>query len=303
MPGFTPRRAFLQEVLFWIVDRPQVSLANNGLTEITEAGQTIAFTAQASTNTPARIIRYRWDFGDGTPIIETAEASVSHTYAAAGTYQVRVQVTSSYGHSALSPTAAMLTGAQAPSLELAPTSLNFAETGHSITGRFAAYWQQHGGLPVFGFPLAAATQHGDAPLTQLFERTRFEAHPTNAAPYDVLLGRMGAEALAAQGKDWRDFATVAATDVAPDCLYFAETQHSLCGAFLRYWQQHGLEFDGQAGKSYTESLALFGLPLSEPDQQLLPDGSVITVQWFERPLRGAPAQPRAVPRAVGVARQ
>lgn len=282
VPGFTPRRAFLQEVLFWTVDRPQVSLANNGLTELAEAGQTVDFVAQASTNTPARIIRYRWDFGDGTPISETAEASVSHTYAAAGTYQVRVQVTSIYGHSALSATAAVVTGAQAAPLDLTQTSLSFAETGYSISGRFAEYWQQHGGLPVFGFPLETATQSGDAPLTQMFERTRFEAHPANPAPYDVLLGRMGAETLAAQGRDWRNFATVTAADVAPDCLYFAETQHSLCGAFLRYWQQHGLEFDGQAGTSYAESLALFGLPLSEPYQQVLPDGSTITVQWFER---------------------
>jgi hypothetical protein len=28
-------------------------------------------------------------------------------------------------------------------------------------------------------------------LTQWFERARFEYHPENAAPYDVLLGRLG----------------------------------------------------------------------------------------------------------------
>jgi hypothetical protein len=34
---------------------------------------------------------------------------------------------------------------------------------------------------------------GDNVLTQWFERARFEEHPQNAPPYNVLLGRLGAE--------------------------------------------------------------------------------------------------------------
>lgn len=280
VPDALPRRALLQELLFWHVDRPAVRLENDGLTLVNEPGA-VTFTAQASTNTPASIIRYRWSFGDGSPIQESSEPTISHVYSTPGTYQVQVQVTTSYGHSAISPTPALVTGAQA--VQPQQERVTFAETGYGIGGRFLAYWQQHGGLPVFGYPVSDPTQPAaDAPLTQMFERTRFEYHPQNAAPYDVLLGRMGAEALAAQGVDWRSFPTVAADAVAPECLYFAETQHSLCGAFLGYWQQHGLEFDGQAGSSYAESLALFGLPLSEPYASTLPDGSQITVQWFER---------------------
>ncbi len=280
LPDALPRRALLQELLFWLVDRPAVRLENDGLTLVSEPGE-VTFTAQASTNTPASIIRYRWNFGDGSPIVETSEPTISHTYSAAGTYQVQVQATTSYGHSAISPMPAIVTGAQAvvPQQE----RVTFAETGYGIGGRFLAYWQEHGGLPVFGYPVSNPIQPAAAaPLTQMFERTRFEYHPQNAAPYDVLLGRMGAEALAAQGIDWRSFPAVAAAAVAPECLYFAETQHSLCGAFLGYWQQHGLEFDGQAGSSYAESLALFGMPLSEPYTSTLPDGTQITVQWFER---------------------
>ncbi len=29
----------------------------------------------------------------------------------------------------------------------------FAQTGHCIGGRFVEFWQQNGGLPVFGYPL------------------------------------------------------------------------------------------------------------------------------------------------------
>ncbi|HJZ45689.1 MAG TPA: hypothetical protein VKE41_00945, partial [Roseiflexaceae bacterium] len=38
---------------------------------------------------------------------------------------------------------------------------------------------------------------GQMYLTQWFERARFEYHPENKAPYEVLLGRLGADALAA----------------------------------------------------------------------------------------------------------
>jgi hypothetical protein len=131
---------------------------------------------------------------------------------------------------------------------------------------------------VFGYPLTA--QSATEPISQTFERTRFEYHPQNEPPYDVLLGRMGVEALEAEGRDWWTFQTV---ERAPEgCLYFAETQHSLCGPFKTYWETHGLEFDGQPGSSYAESLALFGLPISEPQEEMLSDGVTRTVQWFER---------------------
>ncbi len=157
-------------------------------------------------------------------------------------------------------------------------AVTFPETGQALQGRFLDYWRSNGGLAVFGYPIGA--QSG-APLSQAFERTRFEYHPQNAAPYDVLLGRLGAEALEAQGRNWRDFATVTER-AAAGCSYFAETGHSLCGAFKSYWERHGLEFDGQRGSSYAESLALFGMPLGEPQMETNADGATVMVQWFER---------------------
>src|SRR4029453_1322815 len=44
---------------------------------------------------------------------------------------------------------------------------------------------------------------------------------------------------------------------------------------------HGLEFDGQAGKTERESLALFGLPITEPFQETI-NGEMLEAQWFER---------------------
>jgi hypothetical protein len=40
-------------------------------------------------------------------------------------------------------------------------------------------------------------------VVEWLERNRFEAHPKNSAPYDALLGRLGADHLALLGRDWR----------------------------------------------------------------------------------------------------
>lgn len=274
--GVTTRAELTQALLYWHVDRPSVSLS--GPSSVASSTEVVTYQASATTNTPAFFVRYRWDFGDGTPIVTSFDPVVVHQFARAGSYNVRVEATDSYGHRALS--SGLGGGAATP--EPGPSnptagSLTFPETGQTLGGRFLEYWQQNGGLPVFGFPLAA--QSG-TPLAQVFERARFELHPANAAPYDVLLSRLGVEALAARGQDWHAYPTVAAAPAG--CLYFAETQHSVCGSFMQYWRQHGLEFDGRAGSTYAESLALFGLPLSEPVQEQAEDGTAITVQWFER---------------------
>jgi len=159
----------------------------------------------------------------------------------------------------------------------------FSQTGHCIRGRFAQYWQQNGGLPVFGYPLTdEMTEHGRT--VQYFERQRFELHGENAAPYDVLLGLLGEEVLQQHGIDWRT--QPLSPGPAANCLWFQQTQHNVCdqassSGFKRYWMTHGLEFDGRPGTSYQESLALFGLPITEPFQVMI-EGETFQVQWFER---------------------
>jgi glucose/arabinose dehydrogenase len=164
----------------------------------------------------------------------------------------------------------------------AQSSITFPETGYSVEGRFLRFWQGNGALPVFGLPIS---EQRDEPgsegryRSQWFERERFEYHPEYSAPYDVLLGRLGDEALRLQGRDWRAFPQGAPQN---GCRFFSETQHSLCEPFLGYWQRNGLEFDGRGGKSEAESLALFGLPLSEPMMETNSSGFTVLTQWFER---------------------
>jgi hypothetical protein len=175
--------------------------------------------------------------------------------------------------------------AQAGQAPAAPPPSNcrmFPETGKQACGRNLEYWEQNGGLPVFGFPITDQTAQkveGKELQVQLFERNRLELHPENAAPYDVLLGRLGFDSLQAQGRDWAAFPKGAAG--AP--YYFADTGHAIAPQFVAYWSSHGLEFDGQPGKSFQESLALFGMPLSEPQMETNPtDGKSYLTQHFER---------------------
>lgn len=323
--GFTTQKELLQALLYWHVDRPTVQLDSPVTVQEQEGEPLVTLTAHAQSNTPASFVRYRWDFGDGSPIVETEEATVVHRYSQPGTYPVRVEVTDSWGHRAISSSARAAPaaapqgspgGSRSPGTATStgegtgagdetggggprpaavnPTALlTFAETGHTLQGRFLDFWQRHGGLAVFGFPMTEQRTGPSSVTTQVFERSRFEYHPEHDPPYDVTLGRLGVEALQAQGRDWRSFPTVDGPP-SPDCLYFAETAHSLCGPFKAYWEHHGLEFDGQRGSSFAESLALSGLPLSEPHEETV-DGRTLTVQWFERARfelhPGHPAQP------------
>jgi Tol biopolymer transport system component len=158
----------------------------------------------------------------------------------------------------------------------------FEETGYCISGRIREFWEQNGGLYVFGYPIGP--QHEKLVEDQIvqaqeFERNRLELHPENAPPYDVLLGRLGADRLEQQGREWQEFPT---TNARADCRYFPETGHNVCGTFLEAWRAAGLEIDGEPGKSEVENLALFGLPLSEAQPETLSDGRQYVVQWFER---------------------
>jgi polysaccharide biosynthesis protein PslG len=50
-------------------------------------------------------------------------------------------------------------------------------------------------LPQFGYPIseeiAETLEDGKSYTVQYFERARFEWHPENRPPYDILLGQFG----------------------------------------------------------------------------------------------------------------
>lgn len=74
----------------------------------------------------------------------------------------------------------------------------FNETKRLLCPPFRKYWEQRGGLSMYGLPLTDAS-YENGRLVQYFERNRFEYHPQNVGtPYEVLLGLLGVELFTAQ---------------------------------------------------------------------------------------------------------
>jgi hypothetical protein len=156
-----------------------------------------------------------------------------------------------------------------------------------IEGSFLFYWKQNGGLAVFGYPISPARMERNEDTnryheTQWFERARFEWHFENPSPYGVALGRLGAYRLDLLGRDPEGLFADATPD--PGCAMFSvgSQQQAVCGQFLTFWQQHGLNLDGRPGVTFAESMALFGLPLSGARMEANPNGDWVLTQWFER---------------------
>jgi carboxyl-terminal processing protease len=85
----------------------------------------------------------------------------------------------------------------------APGSVFFAKTGHRLGGTLQQYWQQHGGLAQQGYPISdefteVSADDGKPYTVQYFQRAVFEYHPEKAAPFTVLLSRLGASELGAR---------------------------------------------------------------------------------------------------------
>jgi hypothetical protein len=139
----------------------------------------------------------------------------------------------------------------------------FPQTGHSLKGKFLQYWQAHGGLPIFGYPLTTEFYEGGY-LVQYFERNRYELHPELAGtPYEILLGLLGRERLQAEQ---RVVPPAPSSPKPPGTVIFKETGYPVSGAFLQYWQKYG-------------GLSQFGYPIT-PEFNDGKEG--LTVQYFER---------------------
>ncbi len=66
------------------------------------------------------------------------------------------------------------------------------QTGHTLSYTFLQYFDSHGSLDVFGYPITELmTENGVA--VQYFQRGKMEWHPENAIPYQVTLGSLGDE--------------------------------------------------------------------------------------------------------------
>lgn len=138
----------------------------------------------------------------------------------------------------------------------APQQQYFPETRHLVSGEFLNYFNQHGGLKIFGYPITG-TFDWQGRRVQYFQKARMELHPEAPYPYRVQLGLLGEELR---------YRKPGVAAVANDQYrrYYPETQHILAYAFLNF-------FDANGG------LDVFGYPISE---FMLENGRI--VQYFQR---------------------
>jgi len=198
--------------------------------------------------------------------------------------------------SIIPPSPSATTFARIPLFLDTPEHRYFAATGHSLNSGFKAYWDSHGGLSIFGYPISEEFQEkeadGQVRTAQYFERARFEYHPEfKGSPDEVELGLLGREVAncasptscagspggqfslvgkVAMGNPAAPFQPIAAFPSTTEHTYFATTGHSLNFGFKAYWEANG-------------GLDQFGYPISEEFTEKNPNtGQEYTVQYFER---------------------
>src|SRR4051812_47842272 len=140
----------------------------------------------------------------------------------------------------------------------------FNETERCLHGVFLGYWQSHGGLAAFGFPITDELAE-DGRTVQYTERARFEFHSEfRDTPSEVLLSLLGNQL----GSGRTDAPFKRATSSGG--VFFSQTGHNLPEPFHAYWQANG-------------GLAVFGYPISEAfNEKSATDGKIYQVQYFER---------------------
>jgi hypothetical protein len=129
----------------------------------------------------------------------------------------------------------------------------FPEAGYVVEGEFLRFFEEHGGLRVFGYPISPSFKYGDLEV-QYFQNGRLELASDGHAylsllPYELSLKRtepINRQQVSAGGE------------------YFPATGHSVVMAFLDLY----LKYDGPE---------LFGYPITE-----LTNENDRLVQYFER---------------------
>jgi hypothetical protein len=130
-----------------------------------------------------------------------------------------------------------------PSLAETERQQYFPETGRWVRDEFLDYYQSHGGLQTFGYPISERYTDQGIEI-QYFQKARLEWHPHNPDPYKVQLGLLGVEL------GFQQPAVNAPLSSTRDKVYFPETGHTLAYVFLDYFKANG-------------GINTFGYPISE----------------------------------------
>jgi hypothetical protein len=135
----------------------------------------------------------------------------------------------------------------------------FPDTGHTVRGEFLDYFNAHGGLRVFGFPITEEFTLNSRTV-QYFQRVRLELWPDKPAEQRIQLGALGEDL----GKS-----TPAQPSPGGNTYfrrYYSETGHSIIWAFLSFFDKYG-------------GAEVFGYPISDYGPE---SGQGRIGQYFQR---------------------
>lgn len=219
------------------------------------------------------------DLGEqnGTPVLQSISAFDSDHAIAVGSMKGFL----AYGYGSQPPapssTPAPTPYADPPTFRVADPQRSeityFPLVGHTLRGGFRDFWQGHGGLEQFGYPITeeyneVSATNGRSYVTQWFERARMEWHPGEGLAIDVQLGLLGRDVT--KGRENELTFKPVPTPTQPNVIYFKETGHTLAPELATYWQTTG-------------GLPVYGFPISEPFMETSKtDGKQYLVQYFER---------------------
>ncbi len=144
----------------------------------------------------------------------------------------------------------------------------FELTGQELRDPFLRYWEDHGGLAMFGYPKTRVFEIRGRQV-QYFERARFEYWPENTGTrWEVQLGLLGR--YETRGRSFERQPAPDGPHTTNEWIYFSQTGQFLAGAFREFWENNG-------------GLEIFGYPISPEFEEENPaDGETYIVQYFER---------------------
>jgi hypothetical protein len=144
----------------------------------------------------------------------------------------------------------------------------FEATGQELRDPFLRYWEDHGGLAMFGYPKTRVFEVRGRKV-QYFERARFEYWPEHVGTrWEVQLGLLGRYETRGRSFDRTD--PPGDDHDEDEAVYFDQTGQFLGGAFRDYWENNG-------------GLEIFGFPISPEFEEVnQADGETYVVQYFER---------------------
>jgi hypothetical protein len=89
-----------------------------------------------------------------------------------------------------------------------PQRRYYPQTGHTLSYAFMQYYDSHGGLDVFGYPITELVTEGNT-VVQYFQRAKMEWHPEQPIPNQITLGDVGDQYIARTNVPWSRLAPVA----------------------------------------------------------------------------------------------